>query len=42
MNNVSDLLALALVNGLIWAGIFFYLLRLSAKVKQLEKEKVNE
>jgi CcmD family protein len=39
MNNFSDLLALALVNGLIWTGIFIYLWRLSAKVKRLEKEK---
>jgi CcmD family protein len=39
MTEFSDLLALALVNVLIWAGIFVYLWRLDAKVKRLESEK---
>jgi CcmD family protein len=39
MNSFSDLLALALVNGLIWAGIFIYMWRLDAKVKRLDREK---
>jgi CcmD family protein len=39
MTELSDLWALAIVNALIWAGIFIYLWRLDAKVKRLEREK---
>jgi len=35
---MSDLTALALVNALLWGGLFFYFLRLDAKVRRLEKE----
>jgi CcmD family protein len=35
---MSDLAALALVNALIWGGLFLYFLRLDAKVRKLERE----
>ena len=38
MTDLNDLVALAVVNMLIWAGIFIYLWRLDAKVKRWEKE----
>lgn len=39
MDSFSDLLALALVNSLIWAGIFVYMWRLHKRLKRLEREK---
>lgn len=38
MNESNSLFALALVNGIIWAGLFFYLWRLDRKVRRLERE----
>lgn len=35
---MNDLTALALVSALLWGGLFFYFLRLDAKVRKLEKE----
>ena len=35
---MNDLLALAIVNGLIWVGLFLYLLRLETKLKRIERD----
>lgn len=35
---MNDLLALAIVNSLIWVGLFLYLLRLEKKLKRIEKD----
>lgn len=34
---MRDLLALALVNGIIWAGLFGYFVNLDARIRRLEK-----
>jgi len=34
---MNDLIALGLVNALIWAGLFLYFLYLNGKVRKLEK-----
>lgn len=36
---MNDLYYLAIVNILIWAGIFFYLLYLHKKIKKIGREK---
>ena len=34
---MSDLLALALVNGIIWAGLFGYFVYLDSRIRNVEK-----
>jgi CcmD family protein len=34
---MSDLFALALVNGIIWAGLFGYFIHLDMRIRKLEK-----
>lgn len=35
---MSDLYVVLIVSLISWAGIFFYLLRLDARIKELEKK----
>ncbi len=35
---MNDLVALALVNGVIWIGIFTYLWRLDVRVRRMERD----